>query len=121
MARVESAVRNIIELNKAFNSHDHEKMLGLFSEDIRFEDVLADFGGVTYRGSNKVAQYFKDRFQQYPGIYLEQEELFSLGTRCILRWKVSLDIKSPESDSFRGISLFQVRNGSVTEIVSYAR
>ncbi len=121
MSRVESAVRIIIELNNAFNSHDQKKMQGLFSADIRFEDVLADSGGVIYSGSNNVAQYFKDRFQQYPGIQLEQEELFGFGNRCILRWKSSLDKKALGSGSFRGISLFQVRNGSVTEIVSYAR
>jgi len=121
MSRVESAVRIIIELNIVFNSHDHEKMLGFFSEDIRFEDVLADSGGVTYSGPNNVAQYFKDCFQQYPGIQLEQEELFGFGNRCILRWKAILDKKAPESESFRGISLFRVRNGCIAEIVSYAR
>jgi len=38
-----------------------------------------------------------------------------------LRWKAILDKNALESGSFRGISLFQVRNGNVAEIVSYAR
>jgi len=104
MDRVELAVRCIIDFNDAFNSHDLEKMRGLFSEDIRYEEVLAGSGGVIYSGPNDVTQYFKECFHQFPGIYLEQDELLGYGSRGILRWKRILDKKAPESGSFPGIT-----------------
>ena len=51
----------------------------------------------------------------------EVEEAFGLGFRCVLRWKDSWVDRDGERMQERGVDIFDVRNGSIKEQLSYMK
>ena len=121
MARMEAAIRLVLEFNEAFNRHDTEGMLRLISEECVFEHSGPLPDGTSYRGKKEICRFWKKCFRTAPDIQCEIEEIFGAATRCIVRRRYRGTNASEEGDGIRGVDIFQVRNGSLCEILSYVK
>jgi ketosteroid isomerase-like protein len=121
MSKLESAVRVVLEFNEAFNRHDVEGMMQLMSEDCSFENTAPAPDGTLYSGKAAVTQFWQDFFHASPQAHIEVEEIFGMGERCILRWSYHWVEQGGQKGHVRGVDLFRVRNGLISEKLSYVK
>jgi ketosteroid isomerase-like protein len=121
MAKVESAMRLVLEFNKAFNRHDVAGMMQLMSDDCVFENTQPAPDGQVYSGKEAVTRYWQEFFRQSPQARIEIEEIFGFGERCVMRWKYSWVDLDGEEGQVRGVDIFRVRSGSIREKLSYVK
>ncbi|MFZ0547825.1 MAG: nuclear transport factor 2 family protein [Candidatus Promineifilaceae bacterium] len=121
MSKIESAMRIVLAFNEAFNRHDVVGMMALMSEDCVFESPEPAPDGTVYSGKTAVTQYWRDFFEQSPQAKIEIEEIFGLGTRCIMRWRYDWGEGAGTAGHVRGVDVFQIREGVITEKFSYVK
>ncbi len=116
LSKIESAMRVVLEFNEAFNRHDLAGMMRLMSDGCVFENTHPAPDGTTYSGKEAVTRFWQDLFRDSPHANIEIEEIFGMGSRCIMRWKYSWG-----DGHVRGVDVFKVENGSITEKLSYVK
>lgn len=121
MSKIETASRIVLEFNEAFNRHDVEGMMKLMSDDCVFENTDPAPDGTRYAGKEAVTQFWKNFFQESPQAHIEIEEIFGLGMRCVMRWKYEWIDAEGKKGHVRGVDIFQVREGLITEKFSYVK
>lgn len=121
LAKIEAAIRVILEFNKALNRHDVSGMMGLMSDDCVFENTGPAPDGAVYSGKEAVTRFWQDFFRQSPQARLEIEEIFGFGNRCILRWKYHWVDAAGEEGHVRGVDVYRVENGLISEKLSYVK
>ncbi len=121
MARLEVAPRIVIAFNEAFNQHDVVGMMALMSDDCVFENTSPAPDGTVYRGKEAVAQFWRDFFRESPQAHIEIEELFGLGFRCVMRWRYTWVDSAGETGHVRGMDIFQVKDGLISQKLSYVK
>ena len=121
MSKLESAIRIVLEFNEAFNRHDVTGMMQLMSDDCIFENTDPAPDGAVYSGKEVVTQFWRDFFRESPHAYIEIEEIFGFGERCIMRWRYSWVDIGEEKGHVRGVDIFRVRNGAIREKLSYVK
>ena len=121
MSRVESAIRLVVEFNEAFNRHEVAGMMQLMSDDCVFENTSPAPDGTVYAGKAAVTQFWQDFFRDSPHAQIEIEEIFGLGMRCIMRWRYEWVDRAGEKGHVRGVDIFQVKNGLISEKLSYVK
>jgi len=121
MSRIESAIRVVLEFNEAFNLHDVAGMMRLMSDDCVFENTDPAPNGAVYSGKEVVTQFWLDFFRESPQAHIEIEEIFGFGIRCIMRWRYDWIDVAGRKGHIRGVDIFQVKNGSICEKLSYVK
>ncbi|MBN8582419.1 MAG: nuclear transport factor 2 family protein [Anaerolineae bacterium] len=116
MSKIEEAMRVVMQFNDAFNQHDVPAMMALMSEDCLFENTAPAPDGTVYKGQADVRQFWESFFQESLQAHIEIEEIFGFGERCVMRWKYSWG-----SGHVRGVDVFKVRDGLITEKLSYVK
>ena len=66
MAKIESAMRIVLEFNEAFNRHDVAGMMQHMSEDCVFENTDPAPDGTVYSGKEVVTQFWQHFFHESP-------------------------------------------------------
>lgn len=121
MSKLEAAMRIVLAFNEAFNRHDVEGMMKRMSDDCVFENTDPAPDGTKYSGKEAVTQFWQDFFRQSPNAHIEIEEIFSLGTRCIMRWKYSWVDLTGQKGHVRGVDIYQTKDGLISEKLSYVK
>ena len=121
MAKIESAMRIVLEFNDALNRHNVPGMMQRMSDDCVFENTSPAPDGTTYSGKESVTQFWQNFFHESPHARIEIEEIFGLGERCIMRWKYSWKDVQGEQGHIRGVDIFQIKNGLICEKLSYVK
>jgi steroid delta-isomerase-like uncharacterized protein len=121
MSRVETAIRVVLAFNEALNQHDIKVMMQLMSDDCLFENTNPAPDGIMIKGKDAVSQFWEDFFRESPHAHIEIEEIFSLSFRCVMRWKYTWTDASGKSGHVRGVDIFKVTNGLITEKLSYVK
>jgi ketosteroid isomerase-like protein len=121
MAKLESAMRIVLEFNEAFNRHDVTGMMRLMSEDCIFENTDPAPDGTRYSGKETVTQFWQDFFRDSPEAHIDIEEIFGLGNRCIMRWKYRWVDAAGKEGHVRGVDIFQIKEGFISEKLSYVK
>ena len=121
MSKVESAVRVVIEFNEAFNRHDVEGMMRLMGDDCVFENTSPAPDGTVYSGREAVTQFWQDFFRDSPQAHIEIEEIFGYGIRCVMRWKYSWVDVTGNKGHVRGVDIFQLKDGLISQKLSYVK
>jgi ketosteroid isomerase-like protein len=121
MAKIESAIRVVLEFNEAFNRHDVAGMMRLMSDDCVFENTDPAPDGAVYYGKEAVTQFWQDFFRESSQANIEIEEILGFGRRCIMRWRYEWVEESGKKGHVRGVDIFQVRDGLITEKFSYVK
>jgi hypothetical protein len=68
-----------------------------------------------------VTQFWQDFFRESPHAHIEIEEIFGFGIRCIMRWRYEWVDVTGKKGYVRGVDIFQVKNGSICEKLSYVK
>ena len=121
LSKLESAMRVVLAFNQAFNRHDVAGMMELMNNDCVFESTYPAPDGAVYSGKEEIAQFWQDFFQKSPQAHIEIEEIFGLGLRCIMRWRYSWVDAKGETGHVRGVDIFQVKDGLISEKLSYVK
>ncbi len=116
MSKIEEAMRVVMQFNDAFNQHDVPAMMALMSEDCLFENTSPAPDGTAYKGQADVSQFWESFFQESSQAHIEIEEIFGFGERCVMRWQYSWG-----NGHVRGVDIFKVRDGLITEKLSYVK
>jgi hypothetical protein len=120
MSRVEVSIRIVLAFNEAFNKHDVPAMMQLMSDDCVFENTDPAPDGTRYSGKEAVTQFWREFFAASPQAHIEIEEIFSLGPRCIMRWRYEWGGESGPGH-VRGVDVFKVQEGLICEKLSYVK
>jgi predicted SnoaL-like aldol condensation-catalyzing enzyme len=121
MSKIEGGTRLVIEFNEAFNHHDVEGMMKLMSEDCIFENTDPAPDGTAYKGKEAVTQFWQDFFRESPHAHIEIEEIFGMGRRCLMRWKYEWVDTAGVKGHVRGVDIFKIDEGLITEKLSYVK
>lgn len=121
MSQIEEAIRVVINFNEAFNRHDIEDMMQLMSDNCVFENTNPAPNGTTYSGKETVTQFWQNFFRESPHAHIEIEEIFGMGKRCVMRWIYNWEDETGKKGHVRGVDIFQVREGLITEKFSYVK
>jgi ketosteroid isomerase-like protein len=121
MAKIESAMRIVLDFNQAFNRHDVAGMMRLMSDDCIFENTHPAPDGTAYSGKEAVTQFWKDFFDESPQAHIDIEDIFGMGNHCIIRWRYNWVDQDGNQGHVRGVDIFQVRDGFIFEKFSYVK
>jgi predicted SnoaL-like aldol condensation-catalyzing enzyme len=122
MSKIETAMRIVMEFNEAFNRHNVPEMMKLMTEDCVFENTDPAPDGTRYSGKEAVTQFWQDFFRQSPKARIEIEEIFGLGNnRCVMRWRYQWEDAAGTEGHVRGVDIFRVRDGLISEKLSYVK
>jgi ketosteroid isomerase-like protein len=121
MAKIESAIRIVLEFNEAFNRHDVAGMMALMSDDCVFDNTAPAPDGILYSGKEAVTQFWQGFFRESPHAHIEIEEIFGFGNRCVMRWKYEWMDAAKHKGHVRGVDIFHVKEGFISEKLSYVK
>ena len=119
MAKIESAMRIVLDFNEAFNRHDVAGMMQRMSDGCVFENTTPAPEGTVYSGKEAVTQFWIDFFHESPQARIEIEDIFGMGNHCIMRWKYYWVDQDGNKGYVRGVDIFQVRDDLIIEKFSY--
>lgn len=121
MSKIESATRIVLTFNEAFNRHDVGGMMELMSDDCVFENTTPAPNGSVYKGQEAVTQFWQEFFRESPQAHIEIEDVFGMGLRCVMRWRYDWVDEAGEKGHVRGVDIFQVKDGLISEKLSYVK
>jgi predicted SnoaL-like aldol condensation-catalyzing enzyme len=121
MERLESATRVVVAFIKAFNQHDVAMMMQLVSEYSTLEAPSPAPDGMMITGKEAITLYWTDFFQRHHEAHLKVEESMGYGMRCILRWQRDWVDETGNKLHLRGMDIFRVQDGLITEVLSYVK
>lgn len=116
LSKMESGMRIVLEFNEAFNRHDVPGMMKLMSEGCIFENTYPAPDGTTYSGKEAITRFWQEFFRESPKAHIDIEEIFGLGSHCIMRWKYNWG-----DGHVRGVDIFRIGEGFITEKLSYVK
>ncbi len=104
----------------AWNSHNPDKMLPLFTDDIFYEDVA--FGEVSY-GSAELRKFFLSELEGVPDLELKLLRSNIHGGHGTIEWMFSgtdKDVfKTGKKFSVRGVSVIDMRGGKISRNLDF--
>ena len=121
MSKIENATRLVLEFNDAFNRHDVPGMMKFMTDDCVFENTFPAPDGTRYSGKAVVTKFWEDFFHESPHAHIEIEEIFGLGLHCVMRWKYTWGDQSSAQGHVRGVDIFKIKEGLISEKLSYVK
>jgi predicted SnoaL-like aldol condensation-catalyzing enzyme len=121
MSKIEEATRVVLAFNEAFNRHDVAGMMELMGDDCVFENTAPAPDGAVYKGKEAVTQFWQDFFRESPQAHIEIEEIFGMGFHCVMRWRYKWVDAAGEKGHVRGVDIFKLRDGLISEKLSYVK
>jgi ketosteroid isomerase-like protein len=112
---------NPVEEAALLDDRRFEEWLALMTDDVVFENTGPAPDGKRYEGQDAVRRVWERVFEARPNTYFEGEDIFACDDRCVVLWKYIFDTENPEAGHVRGIDVFRVRDGKVSEKLSYVK
>jgi len=111
----------IQRFNDATNQHDVDAMMAAMTEDCVFENTYPPPEGERYEGHAAVRAFWERFFSSSPQAVFEAEETFACGERCVVRWLYRWVEADGKAGHIRGVDIFRVRDGKVSEKLAYVK
>jgi ketosteroid isomerase-like protein len=105
----------VASFNQAWNEHDLPRALSMCSDDIVFDASEPGPDGRKYRGKAEVEVAWKTIFDD-PTARFRLESSFVCDDRLVQAWRYDW-----EGGHVRGIDIIRVRDGLITEKLSYVK
>lgn len=113
---------SLVDLCKAFNEHDINRIMTFFSNDCVLEMPRgASPWGTRFEGKNEVRKALAKRFQGLPDVHYGDEEHFvdAAGSTGISRWTLKGTSLDGTKTEVRGCDFYTFRDGKVVRKDSY--
>jgi steroid delta-isomerase-like uncharacterized protein len=98
----------------AWNSHNPDQMLALFTDDVMYEDVA--FGEVSH-GKAELRKFASEEFEGVPDLRLKLLQAHIQGAHGTIEWTFSGTdkgvFKTGKKFSVRGVSVLDLKNGKI--------
>jgi ketosteroid isomerase-like protein len=122
VAKQTAATLDVIDrFNAAFNRHDLDAVMALFTDDCVFENTYPPPDGERYVGQAEVRKFWHDFFASSPSAKFEAEDVFAGGDRCTVRWIYHWVGADGAPGHVRGVDVFKVRDRKVAEKLAYVK
>jgi len=119
---VESETRAAIDrFNVALNGHDVDAVMAAMTADCIFENTWPPPDGERFEGQAAVRAFWENLLRSSPDAWFDAEEMVVAGDRCVVRWRYSYTGDDGQSHHLRGIDLFKVRDGLISEKLAYVK
>lgn len=115
-----ATLATVERFNAAFNRHDVDAIMALMTEDCVFDSTRPPPDGERIVGQPAVRAFWEAMFARSPEARFESEEVVAMGDRCVVRW-VYHWVRDGKPGHVRGIDLFRVTGGRVSEKFSYVK
>ena len=117
----DAIIKLVVAFNDAQNAHDPEAMLRFLTEDTVFENTDPPPDGERYEGKAVVGAFWREFFHGTQAQHIEIEEIFAVENRCVMRWVYRWQEPDGKSGHVRGVDVYTVRQGLITEKLSYVK
>lgn len=111
-----TTLATIERFNEAFNRHDVDAVMALFTDDCVFENTSPAPDGERHKGQAAVRAFWERFFAASPDAYFEAEDIFAAGDSACVRWRYDWG-----DGHVRGVDVFRVRDGKVAAKLSYVK
>ncbi|HAV77107.1 MAG TPA: nuclear transport factor 2 family protein [Anaerolineae bacterium] len=105
----------------ALNLADLEMMGALISDDTVFENTYPAPDGTRYEGKPAVLGFWREFFQSSAYANIEIVDVFSVDDRCAMQWTYRWRDKQGVEGHIRGVDIYKLRDGLITEKLSYVK
>lgn len=117
---VESTIALIKRFEDSFNRHDPDALMADMTEDCIFEHVAPDGKGMgRHEGQEAVRAVWASMPAQMPNYRFETEDIFATDDRCAYRWILRFDLPDGGEAMLRGVDLYTIRDGKISEKYTY--
>lgn len=109
----------VVRFTDAFNRDDLDGVMAFVAEDA----VYDEFNGTVNRGRAAIRAAFVPQFRgDYGTLRFHAEDLFvdPVAGKALIRWVCTLQTKRGPA-GWRGLDILHVRNGLITEKLTYAK
>ena len=110
------ALEVVRAFNEAWMAHDLEGTLALMTDDARFESTGPFPDGTVHVGHAAIRAAWVEIFANTDSRFIEEETLAAGPDAVVFRWTYDWG-----DGHIRGIDLFKVRDGKVSEKLSYVK
>jgi ketosteroid isomerase-like protein len=117
----DQTLKTIGAFNDSFNRHDVDGVMALMTNDVIFENTSPFPDGERYEGQAAVRAFWQQLFDSTPSAHFEAEDIFGAGDRCTVRWRYSFTSSDGNPGHVRGVDVFRVRDGKVSEKLCYVK
>ncbi len=118
----ETSTRETIDrFNEAFNRHDVDGIMAAMTDDCVFENTSPRPDGTRYEGASAVRNFWEEFFRASPHARFETEDLFVVEDRATVTWVYHWSDSQGNLGHIRGVDVFRVRDGKVSEKLSYVK
>lgn len=119
---MEANTKEVVDkFNEAFGRGDVEAVMQLMTDDCVFEDTEPAPDGTRLVGQAEVRAYWQEMFKNGAQDFMA-EELFVAGDRAVVRWLYRWADDIPgQPGHVRGVDIITVRDGKVSEKLSYVK
>ncbi len=107
--------------NEAFNRHDVDAIMANMTDDCVFENTSPRPDGTRYAGSAAVRACWEDLFRVSPHARFDAEDAFFCQDRATVTWVYHWIDSNGHPGHVRGVDVFRVRDGKVSEKLSYVK
>jgi ketosteroid isomerase-like protein len=114
-------VQLVIEFNEALNARDVDGMMRRMTTDCIFENTYPPPDGARFEGQTAVRAFWEDFFNDSSRAKIEIEELFTLHDRCVMLWTYQWTDPAGNSGHIRGVDVYRLRDGLISEKLSYVK
>jgi ketosteroid isomerase-like protein len=119
--QTDATLLTIHAFNTALNAHDIDAVMALMTDDCIFENTWPAPDGERYEGQSAVRAFWEKLIAGSPSAFFELEELFATGDRAAQRWRYTWVDTDGNPGHIRGVDLFRVTNGKVSEKFAYVK
>ena len=99
----------------AFNAHDVDAILSLFTEDCVYDAPRGPApGGRRFVGKDQVRKGFQARFDGIPDVVWADASHWSSGDRGVSEWTIRGTTAAGEPIEVRGCDLFELTDGKIS-------
>ena len=116
-----ATLATVRQFNDAVNRHDLDAVMAMMSPGCVFENTVPPPDGERFEGQEAVRRFWRAFFASSPTAVFEFEEEFACGDRAVVRWSYRWTDQAGTPGHIRGVDVFVVRDGKVTEKLSYVK
>ena len=107
--------------NNAFNKGNVDGVMAAMTDDCVVETPMPPPSGTRFQGQEAVRALWNDFFTSSSTIEFDTEDMFAAGDRCLVQWTFRWVGQDGQPGSVRGVDLFKIRDGKVSEKLVYVK
>ena len=120
MSQISENLRLLERLAEAFNGHDLDRIMELFSDDCSLDMPRGpDPWGTRSIGKAAVRKGLQTRFEMLPDVHYADVRHFATESMGVSEWLVTGTLKSGDTSKARGCDHYEFREGKVIRKDSY--